>query len=213
MKPFLQPLSAEEENRYLCLLHEGNEEETMLAKSKLVEHNMRLVVHIAKKYQSAEEDLEELISVGSYGLLKAILSFDHTKGSKLGTYSARCIENEILMLLRGKRKAAKEVSLQEPVGVDHEGNELNLMDVVVSDSKDIVESIYTAEMIQKAMYCMKHILSRREQLILYMRYGFYGYREYTQKEVGEALSISRSYVSRIEKKALQKLKLHMNVED
>lgn len=212
MKPFLQPLHAEEENRYLHLLHEGNEAETMLAKSKLIEHNMRLVAHIAKKYQSAEEDLEELISVGSYGLLKAVLSFDHTKGSKLGTYAARCIENEILMMLRGRRKSAREVSLQEPVGIDQEGNELNLMDVLVSDSKDIVEELYANEMTQSAYRSICAVLNEREREIICLRYGLWGCREYTQKEVGEKLHISRSYVSRIEKKALNKLRIQMSIQ-
>ncbi len=213
MKPFLQPLSAKEEAIYLEKLHSGIKEDAEEAMDQLVQHNMRLVAHIAKKYQNAEEDLEEYISVGSVGLMKAVLSFDQTKGSKLGTYAARCIENELLMMLRSRKKATREISLQEPVGVDQEGNECSLMDIMESDAKDIVEEIYTGEMIKKALFLMKTELSEREQEILSMRYGLFREREYTQKEVGDKLHISRSYVSRIEKKALQKLRKLMKQEE
>lgn len=213
MKPFLQPLSAKEETIYLEKLHSSNKEEAEKAMDQLIQHNMRLVAHIAKKYQSAEKDLEEYISVGSVGLMKAVLSFDQTKGSKLGTYAARCIENELLMMLRSKKKAAREISLQEPVGVDQEGNECRLMDIIESDARDIVEEIYTDEMIQKALFFLKTKLSAREQEILSMRYGLFKEKEYTQKEVGDKLHISRSYVSRIEKKALRKLKTLMDQEE
>lgn len=206
MKPFLQPLTVGEEAFYCKLLREGTEEEKKNAKERLIEHNMRLVAHIAKKYQTSHLDQEELISVGTVGLMKAILSFDPEKGNKLGTYAARCIENELLMLLRARRKVDREVSLQEPVGMDQDGNELHLMDVIESTHIDIVETMEQREQTRKMLALLDEVLTPRERCVIVYRYGLDNHTVTAQKDIGKRLGISRSYVSRIEKKALQKLR-------
>ena len=205
MKTFSQPLSASEEAYYLQQLKEGNGEEAKKAREILIERNLRLVAHIAKKYQTVDEDMEDLISIGTIGLIKAISSFDAGKG-KLSTYASRCIDNELLMLLRSKKKSAREVSLFEPIGTDKEGNEINLLDIIEQDQVDVTEQMEFCENAKKMKRLLAEVLNDREREIIYLRYGLLTGRDVTQREIGEALHISRSYVSRIEKKALSKLR-------
>lgn len=206
MKTFQKPLTQGEEAEYIRLLQEGNEGQAKQAKDILIERNMRLVAHIAKKYQNADEDMEDLISIGCIGLIKAIDSFDNRKG-RLATYACRCIDNELLMLLRGKKKTSREVSLFEPIGQDKEGNEIHLVDVIEQQQTDILENMELAENVKKLLSFLEDSLTAREREILTMRYGLNGAREATQSEIGQSMGISRSYVSRIEKKALGKLRL------
>ena len=205
MKTFQKPLTAGEEAEYLKQLHGADEETARKAKDILVERNLRLVAHIVKKYQNVDEDTEDLLSIGCVGLIKAIDSFDERKG-RLATYACRCIDNELLMMLRAKKKYSKEVSLFEPIGQDKEGNEIRLLDVIEQQSFDVVDKMEYDSNIIKMKEFMRTCLSKREQEILILRYGLGRNRELTQSEVGEIYGISRSYVSRIEKKALQKLK-------
>ncbi len=205
MKTFQHPLTSEEEARQLRLLREGSTEEKDAARELLTLHNLRLVAHIAKKYQVADEEPEDILSVGTIGLIKAINSFDVGKG-KLATYACRCIENEILMLLRSKKKSSREVSLFESIGQDKEGNEIRLMDVIEQGQADIVEELEQGENRRRIRQAMREALTRREQEIVSLRYGLFDGEEHTQSEIGEAMGISRSYVSRIEKKALGKLR-------
>ena len=205
MKTFSQPLSALEEAYYLQLLKEGNSEEARQAKNILIERNLRLVAHIAKKYQNVDEDMEDLISIGTIGLIKAISSFDAVRG-KLSTYASRCIDNELLMLLRSRKKNAREVSLYEPIGTDKEGNEINLLDIIEQEQTDVVEQLDLKENTKKLQCLLNEVLNDREREIILLRYGLLTGREVTQREIGEALHISRSYVSRIEKRALLKLR-------
>ena len=205
MKTFSQPLSALEEAYYLQLLKEGNSEEARQAKNILIERNLRLVAHIAKKYQNVDEDMEDLISIGTIGLIKAISSFDAVRG-KLSTYASRCIDNELLMLLRSRKKNAREVSLYEPIGTDKEGNEINLLDIIEQEQTDGVEQLDLKENTKKLQCLLNEVLNDREREIIFLRYGLLTGKEVTQREIGEALHISRSYVSRIEKRALLKLR-------
>ena len=205
MKTFSQPLSALEEAYYLQLLKEGNSEEARQAKNILIERNLRLVAHIAKKYQNVDEDMEDLISIGTIGLIKAISSFDAVRG-KLSTYASRCIDNELLMLLRSRKKNAREVSLYEPIGTDKEGNEINLLDIIEQEQTDVVEQLDLKENTKKLQCLLNEVLNDREREIIFLRYGLLTGKEVTQREIGEAPHISRSYVSRIEKRALLKLR-------
>lgn len=205
MKTFQKPLTAGEEAHYIRLLKEGTAEESARAKTMLIERNLRLVAHIAKKYQNAGEDMEDLISIGCIGLIKAVDTFDAGKGH-LATYACRCIDNELLMLLRSKKKTAREVSLYEPIGQDKEGNEIHLLDVIEQQQPDIIENMEFHRNIQTLFQLMDTCLTEREKKIITLRYGLFGGTEVTQNEIGALLGISRSYVSRIEKKALQKLK-------
>lgn len=205
MKTFRQPLSAEEEAKYIRLLQEGCEEEAKEAKERLIEHNLRLVAHIVKKYQNVNEDMEDLLSIGSIGLIKAIDTFDAGKG-RLATYACRCIDNELLMLLRSKKKTAREISLFEAIGQDKEGNEIRLVDVIEQGQPDIVERMEQEQNIKRLFVLLKECLTNREREILILRYGLWGGEGITQSEIGERMGISRSYVSRIEKKALGKLR-------
>lgn len=205
METFQKPLTQEEEAEYIRLLRHGSPEEAENAQRILVERNLRLVVHIVKKYQNTDDDMEDFISIGCIGLIKAIKTFDEKKG-RLATYACRCIENELLMFLRGKKKSAREVSIFEPIGQDKEGNEIHLVDVIEQNQPDIVESMALNGNIRRLLALMKTDLTDRERRIIIMRYGLYGNREVTQNEIGEALGISRSYVSRLEKKALGKLR-------
>ena len=166
---------------------------------------MRLVAHIAKKYQNVDEDMEDLISIGTIGLIKAISSFDAGKG-KLSTYASRCIDNELLMLLRSKKKSSREVSLFEPIGTDKEGNEINLLDIIEHEQEDVTEQMALCDNIKKMAGLLDKVLTDREREIIFLRYGLVTGKEGTQREIGDMLHISRSYVSRIEKKALQKLR-------
>lgn len=205
MKTFQKPLTQGEEAECVRLLREGTAEQAKQAKDILIERNMRLVAHVAKKYQNADEDMDDLISIGCIGLIKAVDTFDDRKG-RLATYACRCIDNELLMLLRGKRKTSREVSLFEPIGQDKEGNEIHLMDVMEQQQPDILENMELSANIRRLFLLMEEALTPREREILTMRYGLNGRREATQNEIGAEMGISRSYVSRIEKKALQKLR-------
>lgn len=202
MKSFPPSLSAEEEQYYLQKYLEGDLE----AKHILIERNLRLVAHVIKKYQHLEENPEDLISIGTIGLIKAIITFNPEKNNKLGTYAARCIENEILMLLRTKKKHSKEVSLYEPIGTDRDGNEIQLFDIIETDEADAQAKITLKDDIRLLYEKLESELSPRERLVLKMRYGLYNQEEYTQREIANQLGISRSYVSRIEKSAIEKLR-------
>ena len=201
MKAFPKPLSTKEEQEYLKQCRDGDKR----AREILIEHNLRLVAHIVKKYHSGERDIEDLISIGTIGLIKAIDSFDMNKGIRLATYASRCIDNELLMMLRSNKKQSKEVYLYEPIGADREGNEINLLDIIESTDKDIVDDIQLRENIEKLYECVESVLNDREKEIIRLRYGLFGRKEVTQREIAEQLGISRSYVSRIEKKAIGKL--------
>ena len=201
MKTFQKPLTVDEERDYLERYRSGDQQ----AKDVLVERNLRLVAHIAKKYQNVDEDMEDLISIGTIGLIKAIDSFDAGKG-KLSTYASRCIDNELLMLLRAKKKTSREVSLYEPIGTDREGNEISLLDVIEQDQVDVIDRMEVEDKLHRLKGLITDRLSDREQEIILMRYGLLSGQEITQREIGHRLGISRSYVSRIEKRALEKLK-------
>ncbi len=202
MKTFLKPLNVEEEKYYLEKMREGSLE----AKHTLIERNLRLVAHISRKYQSGEEDMEDLISIGTIGLIKAIGTFNYERGNRLATYAARCIDNELLMYFRGKKKTSREVSLYEPIGTDKEGNQINLMDVVESTDREIFEVIELKSNTRKIYEMIPRVLNDRERQIIEWRYGLYNRKPVTQREIADKLGISRSYVSRIEKRALEKLK-------
>lgn len=196
------PLKEEEEKYYLEKMKEGSLE----AKNTLIERNLRLVAHISRKYQNGEEDMEDLISIGTIGLIKAIATFNYERGNRLATYAARCIDNELLMYFRGKKKTSREVSLYEPIGTDKEGNQINLMDVVESTDRDIFEVIELKGNTRKVYEAIPKVLNSREREIIEWRYGLYNRKPVTQREIADKLGISRSYVSRIEKRALEKLK-------
>ena len=205
MKTFEKPLTAEEEDCYIRMLQEEELEKSQMAKEILIKRNLRLVAHIAKKYQNVDEDLEDLISIGTIGLIKAVDTFDRNKG-RLATYACRCIENELLMMLRTKKKTSKEVSLYEPIGTDKEGNEISLLDVIEQQQSDVVEQMELGENLKKMFAFFQEKLSEREKTIILLRYGIFNGKEMTQYEIGKLLGISRSYVSRIEKKALGKMR-------
>lgn len=202
MEAFKEPLTKEEEAVWLERLKNGEQR----AKDVLIERNLRLVAHISKKYSKGEGVSEDLLSIGTIGLIKAINSFDSSKGIRLGTYASRCIENEILMQLRSDRKRQREVSLYEPIGTDKEGNVIHLLEVIESEDIDIISIQDSAEKIKYIGKVFSKLLTKREQEILIKRYGLDGSKELTQRELADKLKISRSYVSRIEKKALEKLK-------
>ena len=204
MKTYPPPLSAEEEQYYMQRYIEGDLE----AKHILIERNLRLVAHVIKKYQHLDEDTEDLISIGTIGLIKAIVTFNPHKNYRLGTFAARCIENEILMMLRSKKKTSKEVSLYEPIGTDREGNEIQLYDIIETEDDDAHTQIALKDDIRTLYEKLEAVLSPRERLVLKMRYGLYNQEEYTQREIASQLGISRSYVSRIEKSAIEKLREH-----
>lgn len=207
LQTFQQPLTKKEEELYLTRLQEEDREKREEAKQILIERNLRLVAHIAKKYQGTEVEMEDLISIGTVGLIKAIMSYNKDKNSKLGTYAARCIENEILMYFRARKKCSREVSIYEPIGTDKEGNEINLLDIIETEQTDTVEQMQAQQDIKDLLSYIDVVLDEREKEILLMRFGLRGQKELTQREIGEKLDISRSYISRIEKKALQKLKV------
>lgn len=197
---FPQPLSKEKEAMYLKEMQEGSQ----FARNKLIEHNLRLVAHIVKKFDNTGENTEDLISIGTIGLIKGVESFKHGKGTKLATYTARCIENEILMYLRTLKKTRKDISLHSPIGQDHEGNEISLMDVIEADTENIFEYIQLNMDINKMKEHFS-VLDEREITVLTYRYGLNDKQEMTQMEIANQLNISRSYVSRIEKRALMKV--------
>ncbi|CDA89578.1 rNA polymerase sigma factor [Ruminococcus sp. CAG:563] len=198
---FPPPLSAKRERECLEAMKNGD----LNAKNELIEHNLRLVAHIIKKYYSSSVQQDDLISIGTIGLIKAINTFDTDKGTRLATYAARCIENEILMQFRAQKKTAQDISVNEPIDTDSEGNPLTLMDII-STEDEIVEDIYKMTMLKKLSTEVGKIKDPREKSIIMMRYGLDGMRPMTQLEVSKKLNISRSYVSRIEKKALKELR-------
>ena len=233
MKTFLSPLTMEQESECLKKMKNGDLE----ARNELIERNMRLVAHVAKKYQNPEDEMEDLISIGTIGLIKAVETYKEDYGSRLATYAARCIDNELLMHFRAKKKTSKEVSLYEPIGTDKEGNQIQLLDVVVSEDEDVVELLekvvrnyidremldfYFEEVVQRPEVevelleqdrkvrrlneIIPQTLSGRELFIIINRYGLYGKKTMTQREIARKLGISRSYVSRIEKRAIEKLR-------
>ena len=198
---FPEPLSQEEEKVYLDQMKEGNQE----ARNILIERNLRLVAHIAKKYSSTNIDQDDLISIGSIGLIKGINSFDSEKNIKLATYTARCIENEILMFLRTNKKRVGDVYLNEPIGKDKDDNEITLQEVIENNERNVEDEVDLKLKIKKLYEKMKEILKNREKIIIELRFGLNGDKPKTQKEIAKMMNISRSYVSRIESKALLKL--------
>ena len=204
LKTFLSPFTPEQENDCLKKIKKGDLE----AKNDLTLRNMRLVAHVAKKYQNAGEDMEDLISIGTIGLIKAIATYKEDYGSRLATYAARCIDNELLMYFRSKKKVSREVSLYEPIGTDKEGNQIHLLDVVETEEPDVVEQMEQERQIEKVLKLVPKVLNERELFIIVNRYGLYGNKPMTQREISADIGISRSYVSRIEKKALEKLRKH-----
>jgi RNA polymerase sporulation-specific sigma factor len=205
MEAFQDPLTPEEERMYLIRCHQGDGE----ARNILIQRNMRLVAHISKKYLTENREMEDLISIGTIGLIKAIDTFDLERKSKLGTYAARCVENEILMFYRSNKRYAKDVSIYDPIGTDKEGNNINLVDVVPSKEKSIPDQVETKEEIRLMGDAMEAVLTEKEKTVIRMRYGLGNREEYTQREIAEQLHISRSYVSRIEKGALEKMRAYM----
>ncbi len=197
---FPQPLTSKEEEYYLERYNQGDED----AKNILIERNLRLVAHIVKKYASGKDN-DDLISIGTIGLIKAIVTFNGEKGTRLATYAARCIENEILMTIRASKKTKSEVSIHEPIGVDREGNEISLLDILGSDGDAILEKVELKMQIKKLYQMMERALKEREKLIIELRYGLINGVCKTQREIAQMLGISRSYVSRIEKRAIKKL--------
>ena len=202
VETFCNPLSGAEEKEYFEQMQQGSLE----AKERLVLHNMRLVTHVIKRYGTAGEDMEDLISIGTVGLLKAVDSFKPGYGSRFATYGIRCIENEILMYFRSKKKNKYDISLYEPIGTDKEGNQIHLVDVVENPQKDMTESVEDKTLFHLISQKMEEVLEPRELLVLRMRYGLDGNDSVSQREIAGVLGISRSYVSRIEKHALEKLR-------
>jgi RNA polymerase sporulation-specific sigma factor len=202
VKSFPKPLSAKEETEILNQCMEGSKE----ARDILIERNLRLVAHIVKKYNTADKEIDDLISIGTIGLIKAIDTFDADKGIRLATYASRCIDNELLMMLRSGKRQAKEVYLYEPIGSDKEGHEINLLDIIESSDTDIVDELELQGNVKKLYELVNKVLTKRERQIIEMRYGLNMQEEITQREIANIIGISRSYVSRIEKKALKKLR-------
>lgn len=206
MQSFPQPLSAAQETVYLRQYQNGD----MHARDILIERNLRLVAHIVKKYMNSGKETDEMISVGIVGLVKAVNTYNFEKGSRLATYAARCIDNELLMLMRGDRKLSWEVSLYDPIGTDKEGNEITLLSILEHEDEDIIDQLDKKQSLRKLSKILSKVLTPREYFVVIRRYGLYGHHETTQRELAEQLNISRSYVSRIEKKALEKLRLQLN---
>lgn len=197
---FPEPLSSEEEEYYVNKMLEGDKE----ARNKLIEHNLRLVAHIVKKFESKDNNTDDLISIGTIGLIKGIDSYKQNKSTKITTYAARCVQNEILMFFRSNKKNQNNVSLNDSIGFDKEGNEINLIDVLKSESKDLADLLHDENNIFLLNKYLK-LLNDREKEIIIKRYGLQNHKEMTQKEIAKELGISRSYVSRIEKRALTKM--------
>jgi RNA polymerase sporulation-specific sigma factor len=194
-------LTKEEEEYYLDLYEQGDEE----ARNILIERNLRLVAHIVKKYTNTGKDLDDLISIGTIGLIKAISTYDKEKGTRLATYAARCIDNEILMTIRADKKSKVEISLQEPIGVDKEGNEISLIDILGTDADEVIDEVDLKIQVKKLYSKINEVLKGREKTIIELRYGLVDGGCKTQREIANFLGISRSYVSRIEKRAIKKL--------
>ena len=198
---FPPPLSAEREAELLEKSRNGDDD----ARNELIEHNLRLVAHIVKKYYNTGADQDDMISIGTIGLIKAVSTFNTDKGIHLATYASRCIENEILMFFRNQKKTAQDVFISDPIDTDKDGNTLTLIDVI-ADKSDIADEIDTKIKVEKLRVILPVCLTERERLIIEMRYGLFGREELTQREIAKKLNISRSYVSRIEKSALEKLR-------
>ena len=203
-----RPLSPKEEAKCLALAREGD----AAARDKLIRHNMRLVAHIVKKYAGAAET-DDMISVGSIGLIKAINTYEPSRGTRLATYTARCIENEVLMFIKKKKKHRANVSLSDPVGTDKDGNELTIMDLLFEKEDKVFGSVEQSLMLEKFLSAVKRLLDERETQVICMRYALTGGAPQPQREVARRLKISRSYVSRIEKRALEKLRAGLRRED
>ncbi|WP_069649736.1 RNA polymerase sporulation sigma factor SigK [Caloranaerobacter ferrireducens] len=206
---FPNPLSPEEEDKYLRLYEQGDEK----AKNILIERNLRLVAHIVKKYHNTGKEIDDLISIGTIGLIKAITTFDRKKGTRLATYAAKCIDNEILMCIRSSKKIKSEVSLQDPIGMDKEGNEISLIDILGTDPDEVVDKVDLKMQVNKLYKKMDKILKARERKIIELRYGLLNGCCKTQREIAKMLGISRSYVSRIEKRAIKKLSRAFNYNE
>ena len=206
MKTFPKPLTASEEREYLGRLKEGDQ----TARDVLIERNMRLVAHVVKQYQGKDYDTDDLLSVATIGLIKAVNTFKVDKGSRLATYAAKCVENEILMLLRASKKLSREVSLFEPIGVDKDGESVNLVDVIEMDNREVLEDIILSQDVEELYEAYEKCLKDSEKQVVSLRYGLFGKKEHTQREIAAILGISRSYVSRIEKKAIEKLREEFN---
>jgi len=202
LKTFPKPLTVSEEKAFLLRFRDGD----MDARDTLIERNMRLVAHVVKKYQGTSYDTEDLISVGTIGLIKAINTFNLEKGARLGTYAAKCVENEILMLLRASKKYSREVSLYEPIGVDKDGEAVSLVDVIEMDNREILEDLIISQDVKELYEVFELCLKGQEKTVIGLRYGLFGKQPRTQREIADMLGISRSYVSRIEKKAVEKLR-------
>lgn len=206
MQSFPKPLSAKEERECITRCKAGDSE----ARDCLIMRNLRLVAYIARKYNAGDRDMDDLISIGTIGLIKGIDSFDESKNIRLATYAARCIENELLMMMRSDKKSSKDMYLYDSIGSDKEGNEINLLDIIEYEDEDIVERITMDSYIEKLDVVMKKTLTDREYDIIRLRYGLDGDNEKTQREIADKYGISRSYVSRIEKTALNKLRIVLN---
>ena len=198
---FPKPLTEDEEKDFLTLYKKGDER----ARNILIERNLRLVAHIVKKYSNTGKDADDLISIGTIGLIKAITTFDSSKGTRLATYAARCIENEILMTIRSSKKIQNQLSLQDPIGIDKEGNEISLLDILGTESDTVLEEVEKKLQTGKLYNIMDRVLKKRERIVLELRYGLSNGTIKTQREIAQMLGISRSYVSRIEKRAIKKL--------
>lgn len=207
-KLFPEPLTSEEEKKYLELYKNGSNE----ARNILIERNLRLVAHVAKKYASSNVDMDDLISIGTIGLIKGISSFNNGKGVRLATYASKCVDNEILMFLRSNKKTQSEVFLNDSIGQDKEGNEVNLIDVIENDERTIEDEVNLKLEVKKLYEKMRHVLKDREKEILELRYGLNGSKPKTQNEIAKMMGISRSYVSRIETKAIGKLSKEIKEE-
>lgn len=205
---FPRPLTAQEEEYYLKLSAQGDLE----ARNILIERNLRLVAHIMKKYYAQTADQEDLISIGTIGLIKGITTFDNSKGARLATYAARCVENEILMYFRSQKKTAQDVSLSDYIETGNDGTALSLMDVV-GEEEDLLETIHNQHQIQQLRCAIDKCLTDQERQVILLRYGLGGTKACRQREVAQMLGISRSYISRIEKRALQKLRRELSEED
>lgn len=203
---FPEPLSPEEEEKYIDLMLKGDTN----ARNILIEHNLRLVAHVAKKYTNYQKDSDELISIGTVGLIKGISTYKNTKGSRLATYTARCIDNEILMYLRSAKKLQNNISLQSAVGIDKEGNEVTLEEKLADPTPSVEETLSNNAEQKVLQSLIDKVLTSREEFIINLRYGLNNKQEKTQREIASSIGISRSYVSRIEKKALSKLRKAMN---
>lgn len=201
MKTFPNPLTPAKERECLERLKEGDQE----ARRLLIEHNMRLVAHVVKKYQYTDYDTEDLLSVGTIGLIKAVNTFKPDRGSRRATYAAKCVENEILMLLRSHKKYSREVSLYEPIGVDKDGESIHLVDVIQMENEDVLEQMILDQDVRELYQAYKTCLNDNEKQVVRMRYGLFGGKEYTQREIAQAMGLSRSYISRIEKRGLEKI--------